>query len=155
MNTLTAPPDLSRAAFERVLNEHRTLTSFGYYSSLRNHDRERAELLGAYSRVHVIAEWLLANVGKIRTPNQSSYSMKHRAENALDDAVDGYVSNGELIAAALLAGYTMRTPRWVTANVGLGMAQRDIDKLRDAENAGYRRGRGPSGLPLSPRVGVS
>jgi hypothetical protein len=42
---------------------------------------------------------------------------------------DHYVANGELIAAALMAGYPMR--RDEDPNPLLGMSQRDLDRLHE------------------------
>jgi len=50
--------------------------------------------------------------------------MKH----VVEDAVGDYVSNGELIAAALMAGYPMGHPHG--PNVAFGMSKRDVDEAR-------------------------
>ena len=51
-----------------------------------------------------IAAWLRENIAPIKTPTVGSYSMKHVVEGATGD----YMTNGELIAAALVAGYPVR-----------------------------------------------
>ena len=50
--------------------------------------------------------WLLANIAPIKTPTLDSYRMKHVVERAIGE----YVTNGDLIAAALMAGYPMSRP---------------------------------------------
>lgn len=50
-----------------------------------------------------IAAWLRENVAPIKTPTVGSYSMKHVVERATE-----YMTNGERIAAALVAGYPVK-----------------------------------------------
>lgn len=71
-----------------------------------------------------IATWLRANVTPIKTPKVNSYYMKHVVETA----IGRYVSNGQLIAAALIAGYTHQYGT-DSPNVGLGMSARDMKRI--------------------------
>jgi hypothetical protein len=83
----------------------------------------REELQSAHSVANVLRvhDWLLANITPIKTPTRGSYGLKHVAERALGD----YVANGELIAAALMAGYPMRPD----FNPLFGMSQRDLKRV--------------------------
>lgn len=65
----------------------------------------------------------------LKTPTQSSYSMKHVAERAIWQ----YVANGELIAATLMAGYPMSRPHG--PNAPFGMSPRDVNRVRAASKA--------------------
>lgn len=71
-----------------------------------------------------IATWLRANVTPIKTPKVNSYYMKHVVETA----IGRYVSNGQLIAAALIAGYSHQYGT-DSPNVGLGMSARDLKPI--------------------------
>lgn len=66
----------------------------------------RAELRASATRVDQVREWLQRNIQPRKTLNDDahSYGLKHLAENAMSE----YVSNGELIAAAIIAGYPYR-----------------------------------------------
>lgn len=55
--------------------------------------------------------------------------MKHVVENATRQ----YVSNGELIAAALMAGYPMG--KVDGPNTDFGMSKRDVDRVRAGARA--------------------
>lgn len=80
--------------------------------------RRREELVGR------VGAWLLANIAPIKTPTTGSYGMKHVVEEAIGE----YITNGELIAAALMAGYPMSRP--YGPNVDFGMSKRDVDAAR-------------------------
>jgi len=88
------------------------------------HERDRARLGRSEEQVTRVRDWLIANVAPIKTPQIDSYGMKH----VVEDAVGDYVSNGELIAAALMAGYPMGHPHG--PNVAFGMSKRDVDEAR-------------------------
>jgi hypothetical protein len=116
-----------------VLDEHPTLGSFGFgvffprskTPAEREHELERyrAELRRAARDVDQVRGWLLDNLKPIKTPTQSSYRLKHIAERALGR----YVSNGELIAAALMAGYPISRPDG--PNVNVAVSARDLVRL--------------------------
>ncbi|NDJ91468.1 hypothetical protein [Mycolicibacter kumamotonensis] len=113
---MTAPLLLTAKRFERILDAHPDLTGhgFGTYRSpsdtaeqrRRRFEADRATLAGEHGAVAAIAAWLQAHIAPIKMPGPHAYSyaLKHVAE----DYFGGYVSNGELIAAALVAGYPMR-----------------------------------------------
>jgi len=86
--------------------------------------RERDDLRRRAATVVRVGEWLLANIAPIKTPAVGSYGMKHVAEKAIGE----YITNGELIAAALMAGYPMGRP--YGPNVDFGMSKRDVDAAR-------------------------
>jgi hypothetical protein len=114
------------------MDEHPQLTSFGVgvfdgrRKSAADRDVElangRAALIEREAHVMTIAAWLSANIQLINTPSAGSYHVKHVVERA----INGYVTNGELIAAALIAGYTFRYTDG--PNVDFGMSKRDIDR---------------------------
>ncbi|BCY11009.1 hypothetical protein [Actinoplanes sp. L3-i22] len=119
-----------------VMEQHPLLTYFGFGVSWRRGqtaEERRAELadgrtmLARYEdSVREIADWLRDNVTPIKTPTVGSYGMKHVVENT----IGRYVSNGELIAAALIAGYPHR--HIDGPNADFGMSARDVDRLRKA-----------------------
>jgi hypothetical protein len=86
----------------------------------------RAELMAREGFVLEVAAWLVQNVTAIQTPTIGSYRMKHVVENAIGK----YVTNGELIAAALLAGYAFKYDDG--PNVLFGMSKRDVDRISEA-----------------------
>lgn len=87
-------------------------------------DRERLAM--ADEEVTQVAEWLVEHLAPIKTPNTSSYGLKHRAE----DHLGRYVANGEAIAAALMAGYPHKpTAGRGSPNMMLAMSARDMKKV--------------------------
>lgn len=91
---------------------------------LATFERWRTELRAAAADVATVSAWLLANIEPIRTVNRrtTSYGIKHTVERSLDR----YVSNGELIAAGIIAGYPyIRTDR-DSLNVYFGMGTRSL-----------------------------
>lgn len=115
-----------------VMEEHPELCYFGMgaFDPRRKTREERQAYIEADRRTllehadatHALAQWLEANVSAIKTPSINSYSMKHTAERAIGTPV----SNGQLIAAALMVGYPHRFGR---PNVMFGMSQKDIKRL--------------------------
>ena len=107
------------------------LTSFGFgvfeewrkTAGQRREELEqgRDELVRSEDRVLRVRDWLLANIVPIKTPTLDSYRMKHVVERAIGE----YVTNGDLIAAALMAGYPMSRPHG--PNAEFGMSKRDVD----------------------------
>ena len=73
-------------------------------------------------------DWLRSNVEPIKTINRrhSSYGLKHLAEKF---SPNGYLSNGVLIAAAMIVGYPFKVD---PPNVMFGMSQRSIKELSRA-----------------------
>jgi hypothetical protein len=122
------------SAFRDVLDRepHLSTNGFGLPQYGRKTLAERQEEFRGYRdhleraavRVVEVHQWLRENIRPIKTPGQGSYGMKHVVENALGQ----YVSNGELIAAALMAGYPMGKIHG--PNTDFGMSKRDVDRAR-------------------------
>jgi hypothetical protein len=116
-----------------VLDEHPTLGSFGFgvfdahskTPAQREHELEQHhdDLRRAARDVDQVRGWLI-DLAPIKTPTQSSHALKHVAERALGR----YVSNGELIAAALLAGYPISRPDG-GPNVHVAVSARDLPRI--------------------------
>ncbi|WP_280454816.1 hypothetical protein [Nocardia brasiliensis] len=90
---------------------------------------ERRQLASHESSIVELANWLRTSITPIKTPTVGSYGMKHVAENALGT----YVSNGELIAAALMACYPHRY--YDGPNLAFGMSARDVRRVRESRTA--------------------
>ncbi|MFD9428003.1 MULTISPECIES: hypothetical protein [unclassified Streptomyces] len=120
------------AALAEVMQQHPQLNSFGV--GVFNPRRKTAEqrrtdlaagrekLAGAVAVVAETAAWLRENITPIETPTVSSYTVKH----VMERATGNYVTNGELIAAALIAGYTFT---YEQPNVLFGMSARDLKRM--------------------------
>jgi len=104
-------------ALNRILDTHPRLTDYGMGTYWRPNtttqerkaelDQGREALRNALPTITAAHDWLVTNIPQTKTPPHnglSSYAVKHIAERALGQ----YISNGQLIAAALLAGYPMR-----------------------------------------------
>lgn len=123
----------------QVMEQHPQLSSFGIGifdpRSKTPEQRqaelasERAELEEREAAVLNVAAWLTANVAPIKTPTVNSYRMKHVVEKAIGE----YVTNGELIAAALVSGYTCNYTDG--PNPLLGMSERDVNRIAAASQA--------------------
>lgn len=130
-----APLDLFEKRFLDVREAHPSLTDYGFglYAGEKDPDKRSDDHLRALLRLddalpHVVrvADWLRENIAPIKTPggHAHSYVLKHYAESCIGD----YVSNGELIAAALMEGYPMR--RLDGPNALFGMSRADVDAVR-------------------------
>lgn len=131
-----------------VMEQHPQLNTFGIgvFDPLRKTAGQRAAELASgreklaerEAAVLEIAAWLRENVAPIKTPTVGSYSMKHVVERATE-----YLTNGELIAAALVAGYPVK---FVPGpNPLLGMSARDVSRIDTATlSRGPFGGRGPA-----------
>lgn len=86
----------------------------------------RDVLLGNEHIVKQIVEWLGENVSSIQTPTQDSYRVKGLIERSRGE----YITNGDLIAAALIVGYPYE---YDAPNVLFGMSQRDLDRAVKAQ----------------------
>lgn len=88
----------------------------------------RSELRAAGDRVGHVRGWLKANIAPRQTVNPAagSYGVKNTAERHLGV----YVANGELIAAAILAGYPYRRETGTSPNAVFGMSSRSLTLLR-------------------------
>jgi hypothetical protein len=122
----------SLLSLQAVMEQQPRLTSFGFgvfeeprkTAGQRREELEqrRDELFRSEDRVLRVRDWLLANIAPIKTPTLGSYRMKHVVERVIGE----YVTNGDLIAAALTAGYPMSRPHG--PNAEFGMSKRDVDR---------------------------
>lgn len=94
----------------------------------------RNELRDSAVQIFEIAAWMQGHLSPIKAPSVGSYTLKHVAERALDS----YVANGELIAAALLIGYPHRYDGIGSPNVSFGISTRDLKQVK-ADLAAARR----------------
>jgi hypothetical protein len=121
------PPTLAE-----VMEQHPLLCSFGIdvFAPRRKTPEqrraalvtERENLAGREAVVRETAAWLREHITPIKTPTVSSYGMKH----VMQQATGTYVTNGEFIAAALIAGYPFK---YAQPNVLFGMSARDVKRL--------------------------
>lgn len=115
----------------RVLAEHATLTIDGFENPVSVDDPKfvarREELRHDPGLIAAVHDWI-NQFAKIQAMNRSrtSYGLKHAAEQALSR----YVAPGQLIAAALLAGFQFEH---VGPNVWLNISKRVPDADSDAE----------------------
>jgi hypothetical protein len=127
-------PRAPMAAFEVILEREPSLNRAGFgvhhgqrvsaEQRARDLDAGRHDLIAQADTVRRVHDWLVVNVTAIKSPTTGSYGMKHVVEAALG----AYVSNGELIAAALMAGYPMRYGGG--PNASFGMSRRDVARLQ-------------------------
>jgi hypothetical protein len=93
--------------------------------------KDRAALAAREAEVMKIVGWLRDNITAIKTPTVGSYGMKHVMERAPGG---WYVTNGEFIAAGLIAGYPNKyIPH--SPNMLFGMSRRDIKRIEAATRA--------------------
>ncbi|GAA2963197.1 hypothetical protein [Streptomyces enissocaesilis] len=119
-------------ALAEVMQQHPQLNSYGIgvFDPLRKTAAQRRaelaagreELAGGVERVLVTVAWLREHITPIKTPTISSYAAKH----VMERTTERYVSNGEFIAAALVAGYTFK---YAQPNVLFGMSVRDLKRM--------------------------
>lgn len=105
----------------QVLNDHPTLNTYGYdHPDVRQPDKRdasRRQLAGELDEVQAAYNWILTlRRERITRDTSTSYGLKHEAE----DAGVGYVTNGAFIAAAFLAGVTVKAGPGV-ANPQIGV----------------------------------
>ncbi len=81
-----------------------------------------------FNKIPKIASYLMQNVRTRKTinKNHSSYTLKHIIENDV-----GYITNGEFIMAALVAGYAMSSVNRM--NPCFNMDNRDLDFIATKE----------------------
>lgn len=89
-------------------------------------ERERAALRANVAKVDATVKWLRENVQPTKGINKrhNSYGWKHVAEKDI-----GYITNGEFIAAGIIAGYPYEI-QFGSPNVPFGMSEKS---LRDIE----------------------
>lgn len=129
-----APPVTSLA---EVLEQHPLLTDYGIgiWESHKKTVKERIEetkrgqdyLRSREDEIRQTMIWLIQNVSRIKTINtrDDSYSLKH----VMERATEVYVTNGEFIAAALMAEYPYI---YSEPNVRFGMSTRDFQTISRA-----------------------
>ncbi len=115
-----------------VMQQHPELNTFGigaFDANRKTREQQgsevaegRSELLQRETTIMQLVAWLKDNIAPIQTPTQNSYPIKGYIERARGE----YISNGELIAAALIVGYSYK---YVAPNVLFGMSQRDVDRV--------------------------
>lgn len=109
-----------------LLAAHPLLTIFGYgeYGKpLLATTEGREELLKATAEIDMARAWLRTQERReTLNHNHSSYGLKHLAESAMD----GYISNGAFIAAALLDGWIVRRIDDSSPNVRLNIRERTV-----------------------------
>jgi len=128
-----------RRRLDALMAEQPFLNNFGIGLYWRDESKPREErarrleelrqmLRDNVEDVRWAVEWLTLNVEPIQTINQrhSSYGLKHLAEKF---SPNGYLSNGVLIAAAMIVGYPFKVN---PPNVMFGMSQRSIKELSRA-----------------------
>ncbi len=118
-----------------MLENYPRLTTYGmgiferiprytYEERMSEYESGRETLRNSTEHIAVICNWLLDNISKTKVPPRygaGSYRVKHIVERA----TGSYVYNGELIAAAILAGYPMC--EYPGPNPEFGMSKRDLD----------------------------
>lgn len=120
-----------------VMDREPQLNEFGFgpgsFAQTMQERREqfaqwRTELRAGSEHVDQLRGWLLQNIEPRQTINTEahSYHLKHLAEEDLGD----YVANGELIAAAIIAGYSYRRGGGDSPNASFGMSMRSLTALR-------------------------
>jgi len=73
-------------------------------ASLERHNEHRAALAARTQSVLEIREWL-AKSGTEKTVRPSSWANSYHLKHVVEDQMGRYISNGELIAAAILEGW--------------------------------------------------
>lgn len=124
----------SAPTLAEIMRQHPHLNSFGIgvfdagNKTARQQQADtvekRDELLDREHVVLLLAEWLRENISVIQTPTQNSYRVKGLIERSQGVCI----TNGELIAAALIAGYPHK---YAGPNMLLGMSQRDLNRIRN------------------------
>lgn len=131
---LTADDDKAQLAavihFHPLLCDHGMGTMDHWRLSLseqkQNLARDRRQLRKSVDEVVKTRSWLRSNVAKIKTINRQahSYRLKHLAEMEI-----GYITNGVLIAAAILEEYREHI-RYGDPNVEFAMSERSLKAIR-------------------------
>lgn len=121
-----------------VLNQEPHLNRFGFGAGAFNRrslaERRadvaqwRSELRENAEAVEQVREWLVEHIEPRKSINTDlgSYTLKHLAENSLGF----YVANGELIAAAIIAGFGYRREDGTSPNATFAMSSRSVNAIR-------------------------
>jgi hypothetical protein len=123
---MTIEPHLTQfgiggGAFSRSAAERRETLRMG-----------RDNLRQAADGVAEVTGWLIGNITPIRTINRNAHS--YMGKHLVEDTIGRYVSNGEFIAAAIIAGYPYKKDRDGGLNVIFGMSNRDLRAARAARD---------------------
>ena len=95
---------------------------------------DRKALRASVEDVERTVNWLRTNVASIKTLNsrRSSYGIKHVAERDI-----GYITNGVLIAAGVMTGYSYRLLLdWDSPNVHFGMSEKSLKAIERRQGIG-------------------
>lgn len=114
----------TRDELRKLMEQHQDLTSDGWgYARWGTYDASRTELLNAVRNVERARAWF-SKFSKTKTPNRkfSSYILKHLLEKE-----SGYVTNGEAIAGAMLAGFAP-TSRYDSLNCFFNISSRELKR---------------------------
>lgn len=105
--------------------DERRLTNAEYMPKF---EKERQDLRDHHAKVGEIVQWLRKHIAPIKTINtkRTSYGLKHVVEKDL-----GYITNGQFIAAAIIAGYDYKT-YYGRPNVSFAMSERSWKEMGDA-----------------------
>lgn len=118
-----------------VMHQHPRLNIIGFgfnqfepslAARRRQFPQDRAELRQSAERLTPVCEWLREHVAPRQSVNSSagSYGIKHMFESE-----QFYITNGELIAAALIAGYPMREEGGDSPNARFGMSSKSLKMI--------------------------
>lgn len=104
---------------------------------MQQYREHRRSLRSAADRVEHLRSWLVQTFEPRKTvyDGAGSYGLKHIAEEVLREPMGGYVSNGEIIAAALIAGYPHEQRPGDEPNVWFGMRAASVKAARGAADA--------------------
>jgi hypothetical protein len=98
----------------------------------------RAWLYSVQARVERCAAWLEAHIAPTKTVNRGwgmgSYQLKHVYEKR---DPDGYITEGEFIAAALMAGFLVQETGRYGFKARFGMSKRSWTALPKVERTGF------------------
>jgi hypothetical protein len=130
---MVARRQLTPPTLAEVMEQHPLLNSFGigvFAPHLKTPEQRRTELAarreelaGQEATVLETTAWLRENITPIKTPTVGSYAMKH----VMERVTGRYVTNGEFIAAAIIADYAFKYTEG--PNVQFGMSARDIKRI--------------------------
>lgn len=120
---------------------------------MQQYKAHRQTLRSAADRVEHLRSWLVQTFEPRKTvyDGAGSYGLKHIAEEVLREPMGGHVSNGELIAAALIAGYPHEQRPGDEPNVWFGMRAASVKAARAAADAALAE-RSKHGPPTWPEA---
>lgn len=109
-----------------ILARHPLLTHFGFGEFNRPFtatEKGRNDLLAAIAEIDHARAWLRTQQSRLTlNPRRSSYGLKHIAERA----AGSYISNGALIAAALLEGWKVKRISEISPNARLNISEKGL-----------------------------